>query len=82
MNKLILTGCMRVLIWFGLVCDGSLRDYHGSLRAGLHALLIRRPGEFSDGATRTKTECLDGVNVVESLDDAVAFVQRWNARSE
>lgn len=44
----------------------------------MHGLLIRREGDFSDGAKRTKVEDLDGVRVVSHLQQAVDFVRDWN----
>jgi hypothetical protein len=58
---------------------GSLpSDYHGARSAGLHSFLIRRAGDWSEGAKRTASEDLDGVEVVGSLADAVEIVQKWN----
>ncbi|KAL7410612.1 HAD hydrolase subfamily IA REG-2-like protein [Mrakia frigida] len=53
-------------------------DFGGSTRAGLHGLLIRREGEFSDGAKREKVENLEGVKVASRLEESVRFVEEWN----
>lgn len=55
------------------------RDYHGAVTAGLEARLVRRQGEWSDGAVRKKGEDLEGVTVVSSLEDIVREVQGRNA---
>lgn len=57
-------------------------DYRGGTAAGLHALLLRRAGDFSDGATRSAAEDLAGVRLIAGLEDAVAFVKEWNAGCE
>ena len=62
----------------GLDPFASFSDFRGSTSAGLHGLLIRREGDFSDGAKRTKVEDLDGVRVVSHLQQAVDFVREWN----
>jgi hypothetical protein len=51
------------------------RDYHGALAAGLEARLIRRDGEWSDGAARHVEEDLKGVEVVRSLDELLDEVR-------
>lgn len=59
-------------------------DYHGAVRAGLEARLIRRPGEFSDGAKRDSEEAerdmlqQEGVRVIRSLAEVVAEVKQRN----
>lgn len=62
-----------------LVC-GHPSDFRGSTSAGLHGLLVRREGDFSDGAKRDKTEVLEGVRVINRLDEAVEYVRAWNDR--
>lgn len=46
-------------------------DYRGALRAGMSARLLRRSGEWSDGAQRASEEqehlTADGVQVIRSL---------------
>lgn len=58
------------------------RDYQGARLAGLQSLLIRRDGDFSDGATRSSSENLQSVDVIRGLDDAVKWVRRWNEECE
>lgn len=53
-------------------------DFHGATSAGIEARLIRRPGEWSDGAVRDAKEELGGVNVVSSLEDIVKEVKQRN----
>jgi hypothetical protein len=49
------------------------------LNAGIEGRLIRRLGEWSDGASRTAEEELEGVHVVRSLDAIVEEVLARNA---
>lgn len=51
------------------------RDYHGAVAAGLEARLIRRQGEWSDGAARHAGEDLTDVSTIASLHDLVAEVE-------
>jgi FMN phosphatase YigB (HAD superfamily) len=68
-----------------MVGDELEADYRGALRAGLEPRLIRRPGDFSDGAKRLSEEEeratleREGVHVIRTLDDLVAEVTRHNA---
>lgn len=55
-----------------------LRDYLGSEAAGLHGALIRRDGNFSDGAKRVATEDLEGIRTIRSLEELVEIVRAWN----
>lgn len=59
---------------------GRFRDYRGAEGAGLEARLIRRAGQWSDGASRKTEEDLKGVQVVRSLRDIVDEVERRNER--
>lgn len=52
------------------------RDYHGALKAGLEARLLRRNGEWSDGAKRTADEALDKVETVSELGEVVKEAKR------
>ncbi|KAK8850741.1 hypothetical protein IAR55_004661 [Kwoniella newhampshirensis] len=61
-----------------MVGDELKADYQGAISASLEARLIRRPGEWSDGAARTAQEELQGVHVVQSLEDVVEEVKRRN----
>lgn len=54
-------------------------DYRGAVAAGLEGRLIRRAGEWSDGAVRVAGEDLEGVHVVKSLADVLDEVRRRNA---
>ncbi|WVR08792.1 hypothetical protein IAU60_005850 [Kwoniella sp. DSM 27419] len=63
-----------------MVGDELKADYHGATAAGLSGRLIRRTGEWSDGAVRTADEALDGVHVVQSLYDIVDEVRNRNDR--
>lgn len=53
-------------------------DYQGARAAGLEASLIRRTGEWSDGASRIGDEDLSGVKTIDSLDRVVEEVRRRN----
>jgi hypothetical protein len=54
------------------------RDYQGAKAAGLEARLIRRQGEWSDGAARKADEDLSGVETISSLTAIVEEVSRRN----
>lgn len=69
-----LTRSTRLLLRSFVNCS----DFGGSTRAGLHGLLIRREGEFSDGAKREKVENLEGVKVASRLEESVRYVEEWN----
>jgi hypothetical protein len=66
--------------WEGHSRDRKLinSDYRGATSAGLEARLIRRQGEWSDGAVRTSSEDLEGVRTISSLRDVVEEVRRRN----
>jgi len=53
-------------------------DYHGAMSAGLDARLIRRVGEWSDGAARIAQEDLSGIETIRSLRDIVDEIRRRN----
>ncbi|TYJ57310.1 hypothetical protein B9479_002043 [Cryptococcus floricola] len=61
-----------------MVGDELNADYQGSINAGLEGRLIRRPGEWSDGAQRQAVEDLESVNVITSLTDLVKEVKERN----
>ena len=44
------------------------------MNAGIEGRLIRRQGEWSDGASRTAEEELEGVQIIRSLDEIVEEV--------
>ncbi len=51
------------------------RDYGGAVGAGIEGRLIRRQGEWSDGAKRVAEEDLEGVEVITSLKDVIDEVR-------
>ncbi|WVQ63476.1 uncharacterized protein L199_001629 [Kwoniella botswanensis] len=61
-----------------MVGDELKADYHGSTSAGLEGRLIRRQGEWSDGAVRTSSESLEGVRIITSLRDIVTEARERN----
>ena len=63
-----------------LVNIGS-RDYHGALRAGLNAVLLRRKGDLGAAEWRKDGEELEGVKVVKGLNEVVELVRRRNVES-
>lgn len=65
------------------VADAGLSvcsDYIGAKEAGLEARLIRRIGEWSDGAARQRDEDLTGVETIASLTEVVDEVRRRRSR--
>ncbi|GMK56478.1 hypothetical protein CspeluHIS016_0303180 [Cutaneotrichosporon spelunceum] len=62
-----------------MVGDELEADYRGSVAAGLEGRLIRRDGEWSDGAVRGHGEDLSGVHVIRSLSEVLDEVKRRNA---
>jgi hypothetical protein len=58
--------------------SADLSDYGGALAAGIEGRLIRREGEWSDGAVRSAGEDLTGVSAITSLQDIVDEVRRRN----
>lgn len=57
----------------------TCRDYRGAIDAGLEARLLRRDGEYSDGAIRHDGEDLKGVHTVKSLTEVLEEARRRNA---
>lgn len=53
-------------------------DYQGATTAGLGARLVRRTGEWSDGAARKADEDLSNVHTIRSLKEVVEEVRRRN----
>jgi len=49
-------------------------DYHGARRAGLNALLLRRPGSLGHEERKDENECLPEVETVQSLAQVVSWV--------
>lgn len=66
------------------LCAGSNSDYKGAIAAGLEARLIRRPGEWSDGAKRSSESeeelTKNGVMVIRSLEELVDEVKGRNVK--
>lgn len=56
-------------------------DYHGARAAGIHALLLRRPGPEGEGERKEEGEDLAGVEVVNGLQDVVQWVASRNNTS-
>lgn len=50
-------------------------DYKGAVNSGWKALLLRRTGSAGDQEHKEYDEVLDGVEVIDSLDSVVSFVQ-------
>lgn len=77
------TRCPGVL----MIGDELEADYRGSARAGLEPRLLRRHGEFSDGARRVSAEeeretlRQEGVRVISNLDEVVAEVAKRNSHN-
>ncbi|KAF8513027.1 HAD hydrolase subfamily IA REG-2-like protein [Hysterangium stoloniferum] len=51
-------------------------DYHGARQAGLHALLLRRPGPERVGEQREADEDLSNIQTVQSLSDVVTWMRQ------
>ncbi|CAL1707493.1 unnamed protein product [Somion occarium] len=58
------------------VGDELQADFHGARKAGLQALLLRRPGPEGEGEMKEPDEELQGVEVAGSLLDVVGRVLR------
>jgi hypothetical protein len=66
-----------------VTCQRS--DYIGSDNAGLHALLLQREGQESEGeqkGTWTDLRTLKRLNVVEDLYGVLAWVEKMNKTRE
>lgn len=63
-----------------MVGDELKADFYGATSTGIEARLIRRPGEWSDGAVRDAKEELGGVNIVSNLQDIVNEAKQRNIR--
>lgn len=57
---------------------GYSSDYHGAQAAGMHALLLRRPGREGKGEHKEEGEVLTNVEVVNGLQDVVHWVAHRN----
>lgn len=53
-------------------------DYHGARNAGMHALLIRRPGMEGDAEAKEEGEDLRDVHVIHRLSAVVDWVRSQN----
>jgi len=53
-------------------------DYHGARAAGMHALLLRRPGLEGEGERREEGEDLTGVEVINGLGRVIEWVKMRN----
>jgi hypothetical protein len=51
------------------------------MSAGLGARLVRRVGDWSDGAARNAQEDLSGIRTIRSLRDLVDEIRRRNGQS-
>lgn len=60
-------------------CQLTVSDYEGAVNAGLEARLLRREGEYSDGAMRHDGEDLKGVHVIKDLTEVLEEAKRRNA---
>ncbi|KAF8633393.1 hypothetical protein AX17_004564 [Amanita inopinata Kibby_2008] len=63
------------------VGDELVCDYEGAKRAGMQALLLRRPGSEGDQAHKDENESLQGVGVVRGLDEVIWRVRECNRTS-
>ena len=50
-------------------------DYHGASKAGVQALLLRRPGHDGEGEQKEEGEDLTGIKVVSGLREVVEWIQ-------
>ncbi|KAI0063559.1 HAD-like protein [Artomyces pyxidatus] len=60
------------------VGDELVGDYEGAQNAGMHTLLLRRPGPEGEGERKEEGENLSGVRVVKGLDGVVEWVRDRN----
>jgi len=49
-------------------------DYNGANRAGIHAFLLRRPGQEGEGERKEPNEDLYNVRTVKGLEDVVQWI--------
>ncbi|KIL60728.1 hypothetical protein M378DRAFT_167834 [Amanita muscaria Koide BX008] len=63
------------------VGDELICDYEGATNAGMQAVLLRRPGPEGGQAHKEAYESLDGIRVVEGLDDVIRLVESYNRNS-
>ncbi|WVQ86281.1 hypothetical protein IAT38_008449 [Cryptococcus sp. DSM 104549] len=61
-----------------MVGDELKADFQGATGAGIEGRLIRRHGEWSDGAARQAEEELGEVNVISTLDELIEEVRLRN----
>ncbi|KJA29019.1 hypothetical protein HYPSUDRAFT_155242 [Hypholoma sublateritium FD-334 SS-4] len=55
--------------------DELLCDYHGAMKSGWNALLLRRPGPDGEHEHKEVDEALDGVNIIQGLDEATTWIR-------
>ncbi|KAF8503097.1 HAD hydrolase subfamily IA REG-2-like protein [Gautieria morchelliformis] len=55
-------------------------DYKGARHAGVHALLVRRPGPDGNGEHKETDEVLTDVEIVRNLSEVVAWISQMNGR--
>jgi len=80
-KELFARACERVGVGLDEVVhvgDELDADWRGATRAGLQALLVRRPGLEGEEERKEDGEDLTGVDVVSSLLEVVDWVQRTN----
>lgn len=61
------------------VGDELICDFQGALEVGIHGLLLRRTGPDGEQAHKEPDESLDGVEVIEDLNEVVSFVKAKNS---
>ena len=54
--------------------DSLRSDYYGAVGAGFHACLIRRPGPEGEQEAKEPGENLEGVRVIQSLEEVLRLV--------
>lgn len=57
---------------------GYVSDYNGAKHAGVHALLVRRPGSDGKGEWKEPDENLTDVEIVKHLSEVVAWIAGTN----
>jgi FMN phosphatase YigB (HAD superfamily) len=50
-------------------------DYEGAKDAGMHAILLRRPGPEGEHAHKDVNELLDGVDAINGLNEILQLVE-------
>ena len=65
---------LHLISIFTLKVDFS-SDYHGASKAGVHALLLRRPGPDGEGEQKEEGEDLTGIKVIRGLREVVEWTR-------